>query len=316
MPLPTARRLGDVDGVARVERPDLHDPDRQQRRAALAQRPRRSGVHLHGPVGRLGVLQPQLERRVARLAGGEAGPHALAGQRGLQRARAHAVGDDRRDAGRRGHLGGHDLRAHPARAERRRACPIRSSSSASKSVTSPTSSASGSRARVGGEQALDVGEHHEPVGADQDRHLRGEEVVVPEGDLVRRRRVVLVDDRHHAPVQQPPERLARVEVVRARAEVEEREQDLGAGHAAVAQQLVVDAVELALADGAGGLQVLDRGRAHAAGPSRRIPRAIAPEETTTTSSPAAQRARRPRRGAPGRRRAARPSGRRRRSSRA
>ena len=116
-------------------------------------------------------------------------------------------------------------------------------------------------ARIGGEEAVDVGEQDEQVGADEDRHLRGEEVVVAEGDLVGRRGVVLVDDRDDAPVEQPAQGLARVEVVGARAHVEEGQQHLRARHAALAQQLVVDAVELALAHGAGGLQVLDRGRA-------------------------------------------------------
>ena len=44
----------------------------------------------------------------------------------------------------------------------------------------------------------------------------------------------------------------------AGAHVKEREQHLGAGHAALAQQLVIDAIELALADRAGGLQLADR----------------------------------------------------------
>ena len=69
-------------------------------------------------------------------------------------------------------------------------------------------------ARVGGVEAVGVGQDHEPAGADQDRDLRGEEVVVAEGDLVGRGRVVLVDDRDHAPLEQLAERLARVEVAR------------------------------------------------------------------------------------------------------
>ena len=140
------------------------------------------------------------------------------------------------------------------------AWPISSSPSRAKSSTSSTSRADASVARIGREQAVDVREQDEQVGADEDRHLGGEEVVVAEGDLVGRRRVVLVDDRDDAPVQQPAQRLARIEVVGARAHVEEGQQHLRARHAALAQQLVVDAVELALAHGAGGLQVLDRGR--------------------------------------------------------
>ena len=138
--------------------------------------------------------------------------------------------------------------------------PIASAPSASKSVTSGTSAASGSILRRSRVQPLDVGEQHEQVGADEHRDLRREEVVVAEGDLVGRRRVVLVDDRQHAPLEQLAERLARVEVVRPRAHVEERQQHLRARDPAVAQQLVVDAVELALPDGARGLQLLDRPR--------------------------------------------------------
>ncbi len=130
-------------------------------------------------------------------------------------------------------------------------------------------------ARVGGVQPIGVGQQDQARGADQDRHLRGQEVVVPEGDLVGRGRVVLVDDRDHAPIQQPAQRLAGVEVVRARAHVEERQQHLRARHAARAQQLVVDAVELALADRAGGLQLVDpagaQRKAHHAHPARDRP---------------------------------------------
>ena len=49
--------------------------------------------------------------------------------------------------------------------------------------------------RIGGVEPARVGEQHEQVGAHQHRHLGGEEVVVAEGDLVGRGRVVLVDDR-------------------------------------------------------------------------------------------------------------------------
>ena len=127
-------------------------------------------------------------------------------------------------------------------------------------------------ARVGRVEAAGVGEQDEQVRAGQHRHLGGEEVVVAEADLVGGGRVVLVDDRDDPPVEQLAQRAARVDVVGARAHVEERQQHLRGGQPAVAQQLVVDAVELALADRARRLQVLDRARAdrelqqpHAAG---------------------------------------------------
>ena len=113
-------------------------------------------------------------------------------------------------------------------------------------------------ARIGGVQPVRVGEHDQAVSPDQHGDLGGEEVVVPEGDLVCRRRVVLVDHRHDAPVQELAQGPAGVEVVRARADVEEREQHLGAAHAPRAQQLVEDRVELALADRARRLQLVDR----------------------------------------------------------
>jgi hypothetical protein len=118
-------------------------------------------------------------------------------------------------------------------------------------------------ARVGGVQAVGAGEDDQAVGADQDRHLSREEVVVAEADLVSRRRVVLVDHRDNAPLEQFAQRLARVQIAAARADVEERKQHLRGHGAMLAEQLVIDAIEPPLADGAGRLQLLDRGRARA-----------------------------------------------------
>ena len=114
--------------------------------------------------------------------------------------------------------------------------------------------------RVGRVETVGIGQQDQFLGAHQHRHLRRQEVVVPERDLVGRGRVVLVDDRQHAPLQQLGERLARVQVVGAGAHVKEREQHLGAGQALRAQQLVIDPVQLALPHRARGLQLADRGR--------------------------------------------------------
>ena len=57
---------------------------------------------------------------------------------------------------------------------------------------------------------------------------RGEAVVVAEADLVVGDGVVLVDDRHHAELEQPPEGAPGVEVLLADAEVERRQQHLAA----------------------------------------------------------------------------------------
>ena len=82
------RAVRDLHGVAGVEgAAHLGDADRQQRRAAVAQRPRRAGVDDDRAARRLGVAQPQLERGVARLAGAEARALRLAVERGAERAR-------------------------------------------------------------------------------------------------------------------------------------------------------------------------------------------------------------------------------------
>ena len=60
-----------------------------------------------------------------------------------------------------------------------------------------------------------VGEQHEQVGGDQVGDERGQAVVVAEADLVVGDGVVLVDDRHHAEVEQPAEGAAGVQVLLA-----------------------------------------------------------------------------------------------------
>ena len=223
-------------------------------------------------LGRLRVLEPQLEARVLARPRREARAGRLARPGAEDHARLEAGPDDRADARRGRHVRRDDLGAHAAGAERRRRVPDLEHAERLGVLDQVDERRRRVDARVGGVEAAGVGEQDEQVGAGQDRHLGGEEVVVAEGDLVGRRRVVLVDDRDDPPVEQLAQRAARVDVVRARAHVEERQEHLRRGQAAVAQQLVVDAVELALADGAGGLQVLDRARAereleqpHAAG---------------------------------------------------
>ena len=255
-------QLGDIDSIARVEIADhLDDANGEQAGAALAHGAHGAGVDHERAARGLGVLEPQLEARVARLAGGEARALALAGEHRGERWRAHAVADHGGDAGGGGHLGGDDLRAHAARAERRGRVADLHIVERGEVVDLGHDVRIWVQPRVSGEQPVDVGHQDQLVGGDQHGDLGGEEVVVAEGDLVGGGRVVLVDHRQHAPLEQRAERLARVEVVRARAHVEERQQHLRAGHLAFAQQLVVDPVQLALADGAGSLKRADRGRA-------------------------------------------------------
>ena len=189
-------------------------------------------------------------------------PVGSPGERASHLVALDAARDRHRDAGRRGHLGGHHLRAHPARAERRGRHPdlvALERLEVGHLLDQP-------RRRVGARvrrvEAAGVGEQHEPVGADQDRHLGGQEVVVAERDLVRGGRVVLVDHRHHPPVEQLAQGVPRVEVVRARGHVEERQQHLRRLDPARLEQLVVVAVELALPDRRRRLQLLHRARPH------------------------------------------------------
>ena len=86
------------------------------------------------------------------------------------------------------------------------------------------------------EQTVDVGEQHEDVGVDERRDHRGELVVVAELDLLDGDRVVLVEDRDRARLEQRRERRARVVGARAVGEVGVREEHLRDGEALAARR--------------------------------------------------------------------------------
>ena len=150
------RALGHVDRVAGVEAAaDVDDPDRQQRRAALAQRAGGAGVDDDRAVRGLGVAQPELERRVARLLGREARarrPRRPAPCPARRRRRPLQI--DGRDARPRSpsrpRRPSSACRPSPAATSRGRS---RGAPSASKSSTSPTSSRRRVGARIGGVEA-------------------------------------------------------------------------------------------------------------------------------------------------------------------
>ena len=109
-----------------------------------------------------------------------------------------------------------------SRPSRRPRCDRRSRARRARRSRSTSAISVGRRGRRRGsarEQAVGVGQQDQQAGVEQHRHLGGEEVVVAEGDLVGRGGVVLVDHRHHAPLEQAPQRLARVQVVAARGDV-------------------------------------------------------------------------------------------------
>ena len=215
----------------------------------------------HAALGGLGVAQPELEGGLADGVRGEAGAGLLPGPGAAEQAGLEAGADHGRDAGGGGHLGGGDLRAHAARPQRRGGGADRQRVELGGVAHERDQLGRGIDARIGGQEPRRGGQQQQQRGVDEDRDLGGEEVVVAEGDLVGGGRVVLVDDRDDPPVDELAQRPARVEVVRAGAHVEERQQHLGGLDAALAQVLVVGAVQAALPDGGGGLELLDRARA-------------------------------------------------------
>ena len=194
---------------------------------------------------------------------------------------ARAGRDHRRDPGGGRDLGGDHLAAHPALAERRGAAE-HARSRAPRAVRDQL------RARRAGsprEDALDLREEDEQSGAGEDGHLRGERVVVPERDLVRRRRVVLVHDRHRA------EREERVAARCARSRTSPRSATStavtriwAAGcRAARAPRPTPPAAAPGRAPRPPGASACCAGGGR--GPRRGRPSAIAPEETTQTGVP-------------------------------
>ncbi len=79
---------------------------------------------------------------------------------------------------------------------------------------------------IGGIKPVDVRQQDEPVRLHHAGDARGEAVVVAIADLGRRHRVVLVDDRNAAQLQQRLQRGAGIEIAVALFGVTERQQDL------------------------------------------------------------------------------------------
>ena len=116
-------------------------------------------------------------------------------------------------------------------------------------------------ARVAGIEAVDVGEQDQRLGQRHDGDARRQAVVVAEADLAGGDRVVLVDHRHHAELEQGLDRGAGVQVAAPRLGVLERDQDLRGLEADPGQALLPGAGEQDLAGGGGGLLLLQPERA-------------------------------------------------------
>ena len=144
--------------------------------------------------------------------------------------------------------------------------------------------------RVGGVEAVDVGQQHQLVGLDHLGDARGQAVVVAEADLGGRHGVVLVDHRDAAEAEQRVQRGARVEVAAAVLGVVQRQQQLRGGQTAART-----APRSRPAPGGSGRRRRrpaspPAAAAAACRPSERRASAMAPEETTITSVPRARSA--------------------------
>ena len=98
--------------------------------------------------------------------------------------------------------------------------------------------------------------------AEQVRDHRGQTVVVAERgfQLIDADRVVFVDDRHRAEVEQRVQRVADVEIANAVIDVFDREQHLRGAAAVFGKRAVVSLNQMRLADGRDGLQLGQIGR--------------------------------------------------------
>ena len=194
--------------------PSAPDADGEQARAALATARARAGVDCEPPGDALAVAEPELERRTraSRAANGcRALAAAIAGEPpSPSRPRSPSGCRRPRRAPRR-------RPCSPSRRARAR-CPGRSSRSR---AAAPSSISTPSRSTPSTD-----GEQHEQAGADEERDLRGERVVVAEADLVGRGRVVLVHDRHDAELEQRLQGVPHVDVGAALGDLGAREQDL------------------------------------------------------------------------------------------
>ena len=219
------------------------------------------------------------------------------------------VGDHRPNARPRRDLGRRKLARHPAAPPRGARAPATASSAASTSTISSMSDAPASR-RGSAVNTPDVSvsstRRSAPTRWDDER---GEPVVVAEPDLVVGDGVVLVDHGNDTEFEQARQRLARVEVLRALAEVVRREQYLPGDQVVRGEQGANRSISRGCPTAATACSVpMSRG------PTRRTRALVSPLRSRPSSRarsgvPPHGRRRSPRRASRARRRRARPSSR-------
>jgi len=204
-----------LDRVARLEgavAPD--DSDGEEAAAVFLERRASPVVDDDRPTGRLGVAEPEAKGARGRSRRREACPSPLARHDRRDGTRAVPGGDHRRDPGGSRKPSGRDLALHPA--------PPVLARGAEPDAFEGAGLGEELCAWIGGMRgvdALDLGQEHEQPRSDEHCELRRERVVVAEGDLVRRGRIVLVHDRDDSEPQQRRERAPHVQVRGALGEV-------------------------------------------------------------------------------------------------
>ena len=133
-------------------------------------------------------------------------------------------------------------------------------------------------ARVGGVEAVDVGQQHQLVGLHHLGDARGQPVVVAEADFGGGDGVVLVDHRDAAEAEQRAQRGARVEVAAAVLGVVQRQQQLRGGEALGRQRLAPGLRQADLARRRRRPASPPAAAASACRPSARRASAMAPED--------------------------------------
>ncbi len=115
-------------------------------------------------------------------------------------------------------------------------------------------------ARIGVEHPVAIGKDHQQVGLDQVGHQCRQGVVVAEADLVGDHRVVLVDHRDHAQLDQGPQGAAGVQVALAVGEVVMGQQHLGGLQAMQGEAGLPGLHQPHLPHRGGGLEFVHRAR--------------------------------------------------------
>ena len=190
------------------------------------------------------TLRRRIEQRAHALAAGEA--HERIGL--LTRAN-HALNTRRHQDAARANLGDHAARAHRSR---RIAC--RGDNLGIDLMHDRNKLGRGVLMRIGSIETIDVRERHAQIGRNQAAHKRRQRVVVAKLDLVDGDGIVLVDDRHHAQLNQAQQGVARVQVGRAAGRIVAREQHERGEQVARMELLVVGRRDDALTSRGAGLQ--------------------------------------------------------------